>query len=75
MAKVKEIRVTFKEKEEDLYNYIQNKSSASAFLKDLASFEKKTEELYLEALKNSLVGNESKKEISVDKLEDRNTKV
>ena len=43
----KEIRITFKEKESDLYDYIQNKSSASAFLKDLARIEQKRENIYL----------------------------
>ena len=43
----KELRITFKDKEEDLYNYIQGKGSASAFLKDLASIERKKEELML----------------------------
>ena len=45
MAKPREIRITFKEKEADLYDYIQEKSSASAFLKDLAKLEKKKEEM------------------------------
>lgn len=43
----KEIRITFKEKENDLYDYIQSKSSASAFLKDLARIEQKRENIYL----------------------------
>lgn len=43
----KEIRITFKEKESDLYDYIQSKSSASAFLKDLARIEQKRENIYL----------------------------
>lgn len=50
MAKPREIRITFKEKEADLYDYIQEKSSASAFLKDLAKLEKKKEEIYLNNL-------------------------
>lgn len=47
----REIRVTFTAKEEDLYNFIKEKSSASNFLKDLASLEKERQENY----KNSLV--------------------
>ncbi|MGU8559323.1 hypothetical protein ACV3P1_13805 [Clostridium perfringens] len=53
MAKPREIRITFKEKEADLYDYIQEKSSASAFLKDLAKLEKKKEEIYLNNLTSS----------------------
>lgn len=49
MAKPREIRITFKEKEADLYDYIQEKSSASAFLKDLAKLE-----LYLYLLLHGL---------------------
>lgn len=56
----REIRVTFTDKEEDLYNYIISKSSKTAFLKDLAKTEMKREcnvidntvnEQYLELLK------------------------
>lgn len=47
----REIRVTFTDKEEDLYKFIKEKSSASNFLKDLASLEKERQENY----KNSLV--------------------
>lgn len=54
----KEIRITFKEKEIDLYDYIQEKSSASAFLKNLAAIEKKREEVYIYGLSNN-VRNES----------------
>ena len=53
MAKPREIRITFKEKEADLYDYIQEKSSASAFLKDLDKLEKKKEEIYLNNLTSS----------------------
>lgn len=75
MAKPREIRITFKEKEADLYNYIQGKSSASAFLKDLARLEQKKEEIYLNNLKNSEVNTindiniSSKKEISIDNIQ------
>lgn len=43
----KEIRITFKESENDLYDYVKRKSSPSAFLKDLATLEQKRENLYL----------------------------
>jgi hypothetical protein len=43
----KEIRITFKESENDLYDYVKGKSSPSAFLKDLATLEQKRENLYL----------------------------
>lgn len=43
----REIRVTFTDKEEDLYNYIVSKSSKSGFLKDLAYTEKRREEKYI----------------------------
>ncbi|MCX0355207.1 hypothetical protein LI064_11840 [Clostridium perfringens] len=55
MAKPREIRITFKEKEDDLYRFIQGKSSASAFLKDLARLEQKKEEIYLNNLKNESI--------------------
>ena len=60
----KELRITFKEKEEYLYEYIQSKSSASAFLKDLANLEKRKEEIILMNLKNDDISldNKSKKE-------------
>lgn len=47
----REIRVTFTDKEEDLYDFIKEKSSASNFIKDLARLEKERQENY----KNSLV--------------------
>lgn len=53
----KEIRITFKEKEIDLYNYIQSKSSASAFLKNLASIEKQREEVYIYGITKENVNN------------------
>lgn len=58
----REIRVTFTDKEEDLYNYIVSKSSKAAFLKDLAKIEMKREsnvidntfnEEYIELLKEN----------------------
>lgn len=57
MAKPREIRITFKEKEDDLYRFIQGKSSASAFLKDLARLEQKKEEIYLNNLKTNILNN------------------
>ena len=52
----KELRITFKEGESHLYDYIKQKSSPSAFLKDLAAIEQKREHLYLN---NQVVANES----------------
>lgn len=40
----KEIRVTFTDKEIDLYNFINSKSSKTGFLKDLAKMEKERQE-------------------------------
>ena len=53
----KEIRITFKEKEKELYDYIQEKSSASAFLKNLAAIEKKREEIYIYGLSKNVESN------------------
>lgn len=58
----REIRVTFTDKEEDLYKYVLSKSSRTAFLKDLARTEMKREsnvinntvnEEYIELLKSN----------------------
>ena len=71
----KEIRITFKEKETDLYDYIQEKSSASAFLKNLAAIEKKREEVYIYGLSNnvknesSIKTNNSEYDIDISDLE------
>ena len=43
----KELRITFKESEMYLYEYIKQKSSPSAFLKDLAAIEQRRETIYL----------------------------
>ena len=51
----KELRITFKESELYLYEYIKQKSSPSAFLKDLAAIEQRRENLYLN---NQVVTNE-----------------
>lgn len=50
----KELRITFKESESHLYEYIKQKSSPSAFLKDLAAIEQRRENLYLN---NQVVAN------------------
>lgn len=50
----KELRITFKESETHLYEYIKQKSSPSAFLKDLAAIEQRRENLYLN---NQVVAN------------------
>lgn len=42
----REIRVTFTDKEEDLYNFIKGKSSASNFIKDLVKLEKERQANY-----------------------------
>lgn len=52
----KELRITFKESELRLYDYIKQKSSPSAFLKDLAAIEQRREHLYLN---NQVVANDS----------------
>ena len=53
----KELRITFKESEMYLYEYIKQKSSPSAFLKDLAAIEQRRETIYLN---NQAVTNEPK---------------
>lgn len=53
----KELRITFKESEMYLYEYIKQKSSPSAFLKDLAAIEQRRETIYL---KNQVATNEPK---------------
>lgn len=53
----KELRITFKESEMYLYEYIKQKSSPSAFLKDLAAIEQRRETIYLN---NQVATNESK---------------
>lgn len=68
----REIRVTFTEKEEELYNFIKGKSSASNFLKDLANLEKERQENYT----NSIFDNKIEKiaEVLASKLETVNIK-
>ena len=51
----KELRITFKESEMYLYEYIKQKSSPSAFLKDLAAIEQRRENIYLN---NQVAANE-----------------
>ena len=53
----KELRITFKESELYLYEYIKQKSSPSAFLKDLAAIEQRRETIYLN---NQVATNEPK---------------
>ena len=53
----KELRITFKESEMYLYEYIKQKSSPSAFLKDLAAIEQRRETI---DLNNQVVTNEPK---------------
>ena len=53
----KELRITFKESEMYLYEYIKQKSSPSAFLKDLAAIEQRRETIYLN---NQVATNEPK---------------
>ena len=53
----KELRITFKESEMYLYEYIKQKSSPSAFLKDLAAIEQRRETIYLN---NQVAANEPK---------------
>ena len=53
----KELRITFKESEMYLYEYIKQKSSPSAFLKDLAAIEQRREIIYLN---NQVATNEPK---------------
>lgn len=57
----REIRVTFTDKEQDIYDFIKSKSSASNFIKDLVKLEKERQENY----KNSLVEN------NLDKLAEK----
>ena len=51
----KELRITFRESEMYLYEYIKQKSSPSAFLKDLAAIEQRRETIYLN---NQVAANE-----------------
>lgn len=62
----KEIRITFKEKEIKLYNYIQSKSSASAFLKNLADIEMKREEIYIYGIAKENIESDKSKEYEID---------
>lgn len=70
----KELRITFKESESSLYEYIKAKSSPSAFLKDLAAIEKKREDIYLNnnfsIIQEPIIDQPSNtQEISVDDLD------
>ena len=46
----REIRVTFTDKEKDIYDFIKSKSSASNFIKDLVKLEKERQENYTNAV-------------------------
>lgn len=50
---VLEIRVTFREDQKDLYNYIKNHNSSSGFLKDLAYREMIKDENYIKSSHNN----------------------
>ena len=45
----KDIRITFKEDEQDIIEYLESKSSATCFLKDLARLEMQREKKMLES--------------------------
>ena len=63
----KELRITFKESEMYLYEYIKQKSSPSAFLKDLAAIEQRRETIYLN---NQVVTNEPKPVVEPVNIDD-----
>ena len=63
----KELRITFKESEMYLYEYIKQKSSPSAFLKDLAAIEQRRETIYLN---NQVVNNEPKSVVEPVNIDD-----
>ena len=63
----KELRVTFKESENHLYEYLRSKPSFSAFVKNLVEIEMKREDRYINSYSNSYV--ESKKEEPIAKTE------
>ena len=46
---VRDIRLTFKEDEQDIREYLESKSSATCFLKDLARLEMQREKKMLES--------------------------
>ena len=63
----KELRITFKESEMYLYEYIKQKSSPSAFLKDLAAIEQRRETIYLN---NQVAANEPKSVVEPVNIDD-----
>ena len=52
----KELRITFKDSELDVYEHIRSKSSFSSYLKDLARLDMKREELFLHGYSNIVLG-------------------
>lgn len=48
-AKAKDIRLTFKDDEQDIREYLESKSSATCFLKDLARLEMQRERQVIES--------------------------
>lgn len=49
----KELRITFKDSEMELYNFIKSRSSYSGFLKDLAMIEQQRLNNYINGFSNS----------------------
>lgn len=68
MAKkdVLEIRVTFREDQEDLYNYIRQHNSSAGFLKDLAYREMLRDENYI---KSPLDNNSNNNHVTLDDIQ------
>lgn len=46
----REIRITFRDDEKEIYDFIKSKSSASNFIKDLVKLEKERQENYTNAI-------------------------
>ncbi|MCJ8341833.1 MAG: hypothetical protein MJH09_03120 [Cetobacterium sp.] len=65
----KEIRVTFTDKEQDLYDFINSKSSKASFLKDLARLEKNRQDSLTNIDYNKLAN------IVIEKLNVSNDKI
>lgn len=51
----KELRITFKDSEIELYNFIKSRSSYSGFLKDLAMIEQQRLNNYINGFSNNIV--------------------
>lgn len=54
-AKSKDIRLTFKDDEQDIREYLESKSSATCFLKDLARLEMQRERQMIESANANVV--------------------